>query len=246
MTSLQRSEEARTPSVDVVIPALDEEGAIHAVVSEVLGLRDSDGRAWVRRVIVADNGSRDRTGERARTAGAEVVVAARRGYGSACLVGLAALKHDPPDIVAFIDGDGSSDPTELPEIVRVMVREEADLVIGSRVRNAQPGALTWPQRFGNVLATQIMNRVHGSSFSDLGPFRAIRWPALQRLEMQDPDYGWTVEMQLKAARLGLSTVEVDVSHRVRAAGRSKVAGTVRGVLGAGGKILWVLWRHRYR
>lgn len=225
----------------MVIPALDEEGSIGPVVR---GFRD-EGR--LDEIVVADNGSRDRTAEVARAAGATVVHAPRRGYGSACLAGLAHLRAragGPPFAVAFADGDGSNDPRDLGALLAPILRGEADLVIGARPRLALPGSLTFPQRFGNVLASRLMNALHGARYTDLGPFRAIRWDALERIGMVDPDYGWTVEMQLKAARHHLRCVEVDVHNLHRTAGRSKVAGTVRGVWGAGTKIIGTILKYR--
>jgi hypothetical protein len=230
--------------VAAIIPALDEEGAIGGVVEALRALRHDDGRPWVDRVVVADNGSRDATAERARSAGAEVVFEPRRGYGSACLAAIAHLHPDPPHAVVFVDGDGSNRMDELPSLLVALQDQAADLVIGSRTRWAEPGSLTVPQRAGNALATFLLNRLYGSRFTDLGPFRAVTWDALERMNMADPDYGWTVEMQLKATKLGLKSVEVDVHHLPRRAGRSKVAGTVRGVVGAGSKILWTIWRYR--
>jgi glycosyltransferase involved in cell wall biosynthesis len=174
-----------------------------------------------------------------------VVRAPRRGYGSACLAGLSHLRGrpgGPPGIVAFVDADGSDRPEELPLLLQPLERGEADLVVGSRVLGtAEPGALTLPQRFGNRLAAFLLRHLHGARTTDLGPFRAIRWAALERLGMRDPDYGWTVEMQVKALRAGLVTVEVPVTYR-RRVGRSKISGTVRGVVGAGTKILWTIAR----
>ncbi|MEM1022688.1 MAG: glycosyltransferase family 2 protein [Myxococcota bacterium] len=226
--------------VTAIIPALDEEGAIGGVVRGLL--EEAPSASVELRILVVDNGSRDQTAERARSAGAEVILQPERGYGAACLAGIEASASSPPDAVLFVDGDGACDPKDMARLLEPIRNASAELVIGSRVRHADPDSLTLPQRFGNVLATTLINRIHGSQFSDLGPYRAIRWDTLQSLGMQDRDYGWTVEMQLEAARRGVATVEVDVRHRVRAAGRSKVAGTVRGVMGAGSKILWTIGR----
>ncbi len=223
--------------VAVVIPALNEEEALPRVVSDVPS-------AVVHRVIVVDNGSTDGTADAARRAQAEVVQEPRRGYGAACLAGLRRLTDDPPDVVVFIDGDHSDRAEEIPRVVGPILRGEADLVVGSRVLgDLEPGALSPPQRFGNALACALLRLMHGARHTDLGPFRAVSWAALERLGMADRGYGWTVEMQVKAARLGLRVCEVPVSYRRRRTGKSKVSGTVRGVVGAGTKILWTIARH---
>ena len=220
--------------IDVVIPALDEEEALPHVLAAIP-------EGAVRRVVVADNGSRDRTAEVAREAGAEREP--RRGYGAACLKALAHLRHDPPDVVVFLDGDHSDHPEELPRLLAPIERGEADLVVGSRaLGRAERGALTPQQRVGNAIACVALRLVYGARYTDLGPFRAIRWEALERLGMVDLDYGWTVEMQIKAARRRVAHAEVPVSYR-RRIGVSKVSGTLRGTLGASRKILWVLARH---
>ena len=222
--------------IDAVIPALNEEASLPGVLAELRG-------RGLRRVVVADNGSVDRTAEVARTGGAEVVHCARRGYGSACLAGLAYLAEDPPDVVVFLDADGADDPADLPALLAPLERGEAELVIGSRVRGeAEAGALSPVQRFGNWLSCALLDRLYGVHFTDLGPFRAITWPALQRLRMADPDFGWTVEMQAKAARRGVRSAEVPVRYRRRRAGQSKVSGNVIGSARAGAKILWTLAR----
>ena len=222
---------------DVVIPARDEQDSIGQVVE---GLPAT----LVSRVIVVDNGSRDRTAEAARRAGATVIGEPRRGYGSACLAALGYLRSRPPEVVAFLDADLSEDPAQLGELLAPIAEGRADLVIGSRVLGErEPGSLTPVQEFGNRLATALLRVLFGARFTDLGPFRAVRWEALEDLGMRDRGYGWTVEMQARAARAGLRCVEVPVRHRVRKHGRSKVSGSLRGVLGAGLKIpatiLWV-------
>jgi len=228
--------------VAILIPALDEEAALPAVLA---GLPRA-GSGWrLREVVVADNGSRDRTAEVARRAGATVVSAPRRGYGAACLAGLDHLRRRPPDVVAFLDGDGSSDPAELPALLAPLVAGPVDLVIGSRSTGAhEPGSLTAVQAFGNRLATSLLALGWGARFTDLGPYRAIRWPALERLRMRDRDFGWTVEMQARAAAARLRCGEVPVTSRRRRGGRSKIAGTLRGSASAGWKILFTLARVR--
>jgi len=221
----------------VVIPALNEEASLPLVLAALP-------RPLVRRIVVADNGSRDGTAAVARLGGAEVVAAPRRGYGSACLAGLDYLRHhDPPAIVAFVDADFSDHPDELPRLVAPLLAGEADLVIGSRVLGArEPGALLPQARAGNLVACALIRLLYGHRYTDLGPFRAALWPALERLAMSDPDFGWTAEMQVKALRRGLRVAEVPVSYR-RRVGVSKITGTLAGTLRAGYKILWTVLRH---
>ncbi len=226
------------PAVGSGCPARDEEASLPRLLAEIP-------RAGVREIVVVDNGSTDRTAEVAHSGGATVVREPRRGYGAACLAGLAHLRPRPPDIVAFLDADGSDDPTELPRLLAPLFASRADLVIGSRTLGTpERGSLGPVQRFGNHLAVALMRLLFGVRFSDLGPFRAVRWEALERLRMRDRDYGWTVEMQARAASTGCVCVEVPVRHRRRRAGRSKVAGTLRGALGAGWKILFTIARVR--
>jgi glycosyltransferase involved in cell wall biosynthesis len=223
--------------VDAVIPALDEEASIGAVL-------DAIPRPPVRRVVVADNGSTDRTAEIARARGALVVSEPRRGYGAACLRALASLRAEPPDAVLFLDADLSADPTEATALLEPIAAGRADLVIGSRaLGRAERGALTPAQRFGNWLATRLLLLLYGARYTDLGPFRAIRWEALEALGMRDRDFGWTVEMQVKAARLKLRHEEVPVRYRKRV-GKSKISGTVSGTVRAGIKILGTIARDR--
>jgi glycosyltransferase involved in cell wall biosynthesis len=226
---------ART--VAAVIPALDEEGALPAVLAALA-------TAGVPEVVVVDNGSSDGTARVARDAGATVVTEPRRGYGAACLAGLAALAPRPPEVVVFLDADGSDDPAELPRLLAPLDARTAELVIGSRVLGgAEPGALTPTQRFGNRLATALLAIAFGARFTDLGPFRAIRWESLAGLGMRDIGFGWTVEMQVRAVRQRLRITEVPVSYR-RRVGASKITGTLRGTLLAGRAILGTIFRLR--
>ncbi len=227
--------------IAAIIPALDEELAIQQVVNGFLGLH-MDSRRVVDELVVCDNGSRDYTADFAFAAGARVVREERRGYGAACLAGLSALSKKP-DIVLFVDGDRSAVPDQAFRLLEGIVAG-ADLVIGTRALGImEPGAMTWPQRIGNWLFTGIIRRLWKVPVSDLGPYRAIRYPSLQRLAMADQSYGWTVEMQIKAIQQDLTMIEVPVDTLKRI-GHSKVSGTVRGVIGAAlgifGKIL-SLW-----
>ncbi len=213
----------------VVIPALDEEQAIGGVL-------DGLDRALVTQVVVADNGSRDRTAEVARAHGAEVVSVPERGYGAACLGALARVSPEI-EVVAFMDADGADDPAELAAMVAAIARGEADLVIGSRtLGHSERGALTPPQRFGNWLATRLIRLLHGQRYTDLGPFRAVRRSTLEQIGMRDRRFGWTVEMQVRALQVAARVCERPVSSR-RRVGRSKISGTLAGVLGAGAGIL---------
>lgn len=221
-------------TVDVLIPALNEARAIPAVLAAIPG--------YVRRTVVVDNGSTDGTAEAARQAGAIVVCEPQRGYGAACLTGLSCLAADPPEAVVFLDGDYSDYPEEMGLLLQAMVRHDADLVIGSRTARAAAGALTLQQRLGNRLACLWLYALYRVRWSDLGPFRAIRWNALQSLNMVDRNYGWTVEMQIKAAKAKLVSCEVPVRYRPRI-GTSKVSGTLRGTLLASIKILSLLTRY---
>lgn len=219
-------------NIAVVIPALNEAAAIGHVLDAI--------PPWVDAIVAVDNGSTDSTAAVARQHGASVVFEPRRGYGAACLRGLSALES--PDIVVFLDADNSDDPNEMTALIEPIEHSAADLVIGSRtLGQADRGSLTRPQRFGNALASALMRRIWKQTCTDLGPFRAIRFSALMDLGMNDLDYGWTVQMQARAFRLGLRVVEVPVRYRKRI-GRSKISGTVRGVVGAGTKILATIAR----
>jgi glycosyltransferase involved in cell wall biosynthesis len=233
--------------VDVVIPALDERPNIDALFDALAALPDGT----VRHVVVGDNGSTDGTDEAAEARGAIVVHEPQRGYGAACLKALAwiADQDEPPDVVAFLDADLADDPAALPDVIRPIAVGDAEVVIGSRVRLAEPGALNVVQRFGNRLACLLMSVLGGRKYTDLGPLRATTWPTLQRMKMADRTWGWTVEMQMKTALLDIPIAEVDVPYRRRPGGRSKISGTVRGVISAGSKIIGTilgLWWHRRR
>ncbi len=224
--------------VDVVIPALNEERALPKVLGEIP-------RPLVRRIVVADNGSTDDTAEVARAAGAEVVHEAERGYGAACLRALDHLATNPPEVVAFLDGDYSDHASELPSLVEPILRGEAELVIGSRATGRREiGSLSIQQQVGNLIACRALRLLYGVNYTDLGPFRAVRWRTLELIGMRDRNFGWTVEMQIKAAKLGIPYREVPVSYRARI-GASKVSGTVKGSVSAGAKILWLLGRHAW-
>ena len=221
--------------IAVVIPALDEEPSIASVL-DAIPLRCA-------RIVVVDNGSRDRTAAVASEHGAMVVQEPRRGYGAACLRGLGAVGR--PDVVVFLDADYSDEPAEMVRLIEPILRREADLVIGSRVLGgAERGSLSLPQRYGNALASFLIRRLGGHACTDLGPFRAIRFDALLALQMNDLGYGWTVQMHARALNMGLKVTEVPVSYR-RRIGRSKISGTLRGVVGAGSKILTTIAREAF-
>jgi glycosyltransferase involved in cell wall biosynthesis len=195
-------------------------------------------------VVVVDNGSRDRTSEVAKASGATVLSEPRAGYGQACLKGVAYLAKNPPDIVVFVDGDYSDRAAEMTHLVAPIVEDRADFVVGSRVLGRRErGALAPHARWGNWLATRMIHFLYGYRFTDLGPFRAIRYETLLALDMEDPDYGWTAEMQAKAARAGIRAIEVPVSYH-RRIGKSKITGTVKGTVLAGYKILTTIVRLR--
>jgi len=211
------------PIIKLVIPARNEEDAIGQVVASVAAQVDA--------VIVADNGSTDKTAEIAGKNGAAVVSVPEPGYGRACL---AAIKEAGDfDILVFMDGDASDDPDDLADLLSPLISGEADMVIGSRILgDCDPGALTVQQRFGNTLACWLMNLFWGYRFTDLGPFRAITREAYDKLNMQAPTFGWTVEMQVRALKENLRCAEVPVHYRARI-GVSKISGTVKGVILAG-------------
>lgn len=225
------------PLIDVIIPAYNEEKSIHKVVQDVP-------KGVVRDIIVCNNGSTDQTAEVAKNAGATVVNQPMSGYGNACLKGIeyVSQKDESPDIIVFIDGDYSDYPEQLIALVDPIINQNMDLVIGSRaLGNLQAGSMTPQQVFGNWLATNLIKMIYSYEFTDLGPFRAIRWKKLVQLDMMDRDYGWTVEMQVKAAKLKYNCVEIPVDYRKRI-GKSKVSGTIKGTILAGHKILWTIFK----
>jgi glycosyltransferase involved in cell wall biosynthesis len=226
---------AAVKRIAVVIPALDEEQAIGLVLSEIPPV--------VSEVVVVDNGSRDRTAQVARAAGARVVFEPRRGYGQACLAGIAAVPE--ADVVVFLDADHSDHPAQLAGVLAPILSGEADLVIGSRSlgRRAR-GSHPIHAVLGTRVCVGLMNLLIGTHATDLGPFRAITAEALRALDMRDRSFGWTVEMQVKAARRALRVREVPVDYRPRI-GRSKVSGTVSGSVRAGARILGTIARHAF-
>ncbi|MDQ1524671.1 MAG: hypothetical protein QOE47_2595 [Pyrinomonadaceae bacterium] len=224
-----------TARVSVVIPALNEEETIAAVVREVP-------REIASEVIVVDNGSDDRTAERARDAGARVVSEPRRGYGRACRAGVEAVEPSC-EIIVFLDGDGSDCPELMDRLVAPIEAGAQDFVIGSRTRGRRErGSMNFSQLFAGRAAGLIVGALYGVRYTDMCPFRAIRRDALARLKMREETYGWNLEMQMRAARARLRVLEVPVAHRRRAGGESKVSGTLQGTIRAGTRILYTVAR----
>ena len=223
----------------VIIPAFNEQNAVCHVLAEIP-------KNLVAETVVVNNGSTDDTSEQALSCGATVLDEPRKGYGYACLKGIDYLKNKPietSDIVVFIDADHADYPSEMTKLVEPIMENKADLVIGSRARGIKErGAMTPQQVFGNWLATSLLKILYHVDFTDLGPFRAIRFDKLISIQMKDKTYGWTVEMQLKAAKNGLLCLEVPVNYR-RRIGKSKVSGTVKGTFMAGYKIIWTIIKY---
>lgn len=225
--------------VSIIIPVLNEEKSIGKVLQNI-----PDRELY--QVIVVDNGSIDKTVEVAKDYGANVVFEPKRGYGSACLRGISEVHHNT-DIIVFLDGDYSFHSEELPELLLPFQNNSVDFVIGTRIKEkCQPGSFTIQQRFGNLFATKLLKYFYGISTSDLGPFRAIKYKALKQLEMQDRDFGWNIEMQIKAHLIGLTVVEVPVSYRPRFAGSSKISGNIIGSIKAGYKILFTIMKFLFK
>ena len=220
--------------IKVIIPAYNEADSIAKVINDIPEMVDE--------VIVVSNNSTDATEENAKNAGATVLTENRKGYGYACLKGMDYIsgQSEKPDIIVFLDGDYSDYPEELTKIVAPIIEENIDFVVGARVKELrEKGSITFPQLFGNWLATNLMAIIYNSTFTDLGPFRAIKYQKLLELQMEDKTYGWTVEMQLKVLRKKMTYKEIPVNYRNRI-GVSKVSGTIKGAIFAGVKILgWI-------
>jgi len=227
------------PVIDVIIPAYNEEQSIGNVLRDIP-------KALVRDILVCNNASTDSTASVAKAAGAIVLDQPKKGYGSACLKGIEYLTsknpEDQPDIVVFLDGDYSDHPEEMHLLIRPIINDNMDMVIGSRsLGDMENGAMMPQQIFGNWLATNLIRLFYRYDFTDLGPFRAIRYNKLIEIDMKDPDFGWTVEMQVKAAKYKLKCTEVAMTYRKRI-GVSKVSGTIKGTILAGHKILWTIFK----
>lgn len=227
------------PRIDVIIPAFNEENSVGKVIADIP-------KELVREIIVSNNASTDRTAEMVLKTNATLVNQPMRGYGNACLKGIEYLKNKPkeaqPDIVVFLDADYSDHPEEMAQLVKPILEDNMDLVIGSRaLGNMEAGSMTPQQIFGNWLATSLIRLFYKYEFTDLGPFRAITFEKLMEMDMQDQTYGWTVEMQVKAAKMKFNCVEIPVTYRQRI-GFSKISGTVKGTILAGHKILWTIFK----
>ncbi len=226
------------PIINVIIPAFNEENGVGQVIQEIP-------MDLVSEIIVVNNASTDNTGRVAKKAGATVLREPTPGYGRACLAGIGYLKakNSKPDIVVFLDADHSDFPEEIRQLVEPILAHNVDLVIGSRtLGHREKGSMTPQQVFGNWLATRLLRLFYGAKFTDLGPFRAIKYDSLLALDMQDKTYGWTVEMQVKAAKQKMKCMEVPVDYRKRI-GFSKVSGTLKGTLGAGYKIITTIFKY---
>ncbi|AZJ34288.1 glycosyltransferase family 2 protein [Tenacibaculum singaporense] len=228
------------PLIKVIIPAYNEQDSIAHVINDIPSI--------VSEVIVISNNSTDNTEINAKNAGATVLSENRKGYGYACLKGMEyiSIKKEKPDIVVFLDGDYSDYPEQLTELVAPIMNDNIDFVIGARVqRLREKGSMTPQQVFGNWLATTLMKLFFGAKFTDLGPFRAIKYDKLLALNMEDKTYGWTVEMQLKALKQKLTYTEIPMKYRNRI-GVSKVSGTVKGSILAGIKILGWIFKYSFK
>lgn len=226
--------------IKVIIPAYNEGESIAKVINDIPSIVDE--------IIVVSNNSTDDTEKNARNAGATVLTETRRGYGYACLKGMDYIykQTEKPEIIVFLDGDYSDYPEELTKIVAPIIEENVDFVVGARVKELrEKGAMTFPQIFGNWLATSLMSIIYNSTFTDLGPFRSIKYSKLLELKMEDKTYGWTVEMQLKVLKKNMTYKEIPVNYRNRI-GVSKVSGTIKGAIFAGMKILEWIFKYSFK
>ncbi len=224
--------------IAVIIPAYNEENSISKVINDIpSGIVDH--------LIVVNNNSKDDTAEVAKQCGAIVLDQPEQGYGNACLKGISYLSKNEVEIVVFLDADYSDYPEYILPMLDAIFSDKVDFVIGNRASNLrESGSMTFPQIAGNWLATKLIKIIWGYKFNDLGPFRAIRYTVLQKMKMQDRTYGWTVEMQIKAAKMKIPFTEVQVPYRKRV-GISKISGTISGTLKAGYKILWTIFKYSF-
>ncbi len=221
--------------ISVIIPALNEEKSISKVINSI--------PRYVDQIIVVDNGSIDKTSIIAKAKGAITLRELNKGYGYACIKGIDFLKNNPPNIIVFLDGDFSDYPEDMDLLINPIINNKYEFVMGARVKELrEPGSMTLQQVFGNYLACFLLKVLYGVNFKDLGPFRAIKWKSLQKLNMEDKTFGWTIEMQLKAIKQKLKYLEVPVRYRNRI-GKSKISGTLLGTIKAGYKIL--LWIFKF-
>ena len=226
--------------IKVIIPAYNEEKSIVKVIQDIPSIVDE--------IIIVDNNSSDQTAKNAQQAGAKVLTEIKKGYGNACLKGISYVKSQAhqTDIIVFLDGDFSDYPEELTKLIAPIINDNIDFVIGARVSEfREKGSMTRPQIFGNWLATTLMSLLFNSKFTDLGPFRAIKYHKLLALKMEDKTYGWTVEMQLKALKNNYSYLEIPVKYRNRI-GVSKVSGTIKGAIFAGVNILYWIFKYSFK
>ena len=226
--------------IKVIIPAYNEEKSIIKVIQDIPSVVDE--------IIIVDNNSSDQTAKNAQQAGAKVLTEIKKGYGNACLKGISYVKSQThqTDIIVFLDGDFSDYPEELTKLIAPIINDNIDFVIGARVSEfREKGSMTRPQIFGNWLATTLMSLLFNSKFTDLGPFRAIKYHKLLALKMEDKTYGWTVEMQLKALKNNYSYLEIPVKYRNRI-GVSKVSGTIKGAIFAGVNILYWIFKYSFK
>ena len=229
------------PVVTILMPAYNEQESLPGVIAELQAIQPPVD------IVVVDNGSEDQTAKVAARLGVTTVFEPNRGYGSACLAGIHYLAHRkvPPQVLVICDADGADDPSDLSALTSPILNGECDLVIGSRTMGtAEDGALTPQARIGNAIATSLIEQLHGFHFTDMGPFRAIRFEGLLAMKMEDETWGWNVEMQMKALKTSLRVQEVPVHYRRRSAGTSKISGSLPGAVRAGARMLWAVYRYK--